>query len=252
MDNNSPKNAEPAGARQHCACGSAIMKGVLPALLVALGLLGLGFAIKAGIDNFTYRDRVVQVRGLAERTVKANQVTWPVDYAITGDDLATLYAETKQKNEVLIAFLTSNGIGKDEIQVNPPSVYNTETDSYGNNYKPYKYKLTSSMTVLTDKVDQVRELLNRQGELLTKGIAFSNSYISYEFTELNSIKPEMIAEATKNARKAADQFASDSQSHLGKIKSAEQGYFSIEDTDSSTPYIKNVRVVTNVTFYLED
>ena len=98
----------------------------------------------------------------------------------------------------------------------------------------------------------MRELLNRQGELLAKGIAFSNNEISYDYTQLNSIKPEMIAEATKNAREAADRFAADSESRLGKIKNAEQGYFSIDDADPSTPYIKRVRVVTNITFYLED
>ena len=98
----------------------------------------------------------------------------------------------------------------------------------------------------------MRELLNRQGELLNQGIAFANLSINYTYTDLNKIKPEMIVEATKNAREAAEQFAKDSESVLGKIKTATQGYFSIEDSDPSTPYVKNIRVVTNVTYYLED
>lgn len=229
-------------------------KGLIGAVILALGILGMGFAIKGGIDNFAFRDREVNVRGLAERTVKANSVTWPVSYAITGDDLAALYTRTTENNKVLMEFLTSNGIPATDISVNPPEVYDMTADQYRSSAEgpSFKYKLTTTMTVLTGQVDKVRELLNRQGELLTKGIAFSNSYIRYDYTELNTIKPEMIAEATKNAREAADRFASDSESRLGKIKSAEQGYFSIDDADSSTPYIKKVRVVTNVTFYLED
>ena len=228
------------------------LKNILSPLIIALGLLGLGFAIKGGIDNFAFRDREVKVRGLAERTVNANSVTWPVEYSITGNDLAALYAETTAKNKILIDFLTSNGIPASEIQTNPPSVYNSEADQYSSRNVNYRYKLTSSMTVLTGQVDKVRELLNRQGELLTKGIAFTNNYITYDYTDLNTIKPAMIAEATKNAREAAAQFAKDSQSNLGKIKSAEQGYFSIDDKDQSTPYIKKIRVVTNVTYYLEN
>ena len=101
----------------------------------------------------------------------------------------------------------------------------------------------------------IHGLINRQGELYAKGIAITTDYstsITYDFTDLNSIKPEMIAEATRNAREAAEKFADDSDSRLGKIKTARQGQFSIEDRDATTPYIKKVRVVTSLTYYLED
>ena len=102
----------------------------------------------------------------------------------------------------------------------------------------------------------MNELISRQAELLKQGIAITagdyNYRTIYEYTDLNTIKPEMIAEATQNAREAADKFAADSQSELGQIKSATQGQFSIEDRDPYTPYIKNVRVVTYVNYYLED
>ena len=104
-------------------------------------------------------------------------------------------------------------------------------------------------------VEKVNALIKRQAELLKQGVALSNDYeyqTLYEYTGLNDIKPEMIAEATRNAREAAKKFAEDSESDLGKIKSATQGQFSIEDRDAYTPYIKNVRVVTYITYYLED
>ena len=76
--------------------------------------------------------------------------------------------------------------------------------------------------------------------------------MSYEFTGLNDIKPQMIEDATKNARAAAEKFAKDSDSKLGKIKSASQGQFTIANRDENTPYIKSVRVVTTVTYYLKN
>lgn len=227
-------------------------KQIISALIIALGLIGLGLAVKGGIDNFAFRDRVVQVRGLAERTVKANSVTWPVQFSITGNDLPSLYAKCTEQNNILLKFLMSNGIPRSAISVNPPALDDVSSNVWANSDVKFKYKITSTMTVLTGEVDKVRELLNRQGELLNEGIAFNNSEITYDYTDLNKIKPEMIAEATKNAREAAKQFSTDSDSKIGKIKSAEQGYFSIEDTDPSTPYMKKIRVVTNVTFFLED
>lgn len=227
------------------------LRNIVFPLILAVGMLVLGLCIRSGFSSLSTKNRFVDVRGLAERTVKANQVTWPVQYTITGDDLPALYQQCTDKNKIVLDFLTSNGIPASEISVNPPNIDDISANAW-NDKARFKYSLTSTMTVLTTQVDKVRELLNRQGELLNQGIAFANLSINYTYTDLNKIKPEMIVEATKNAREAAEQFAKDSESVLGKIKTATQGYFSIEDTDPSTPYVKNIRVVTNVTYYLED
>ena len=227
------------------------LRNIVFPLILAVGLLALGLCIRSGFSSLSTKNRFVDVRGLAERTVKANQVTWPVQYTITGDDLPALYQQCTDKNKIVLDFLTSNGIPASEISVNPPNIDDISANAW-NDKARFKYSLTSTMTVLTTQVDKVRELLNRQGELLNQGIAFANLSINYTYTDLNKIKPEMIVEATKNAREAAEQFAKDSESVLGKIKTATQGYFSIEDSDPSTPYVKNIRVVTNVTYYLED
>lgn len=229
-----------------------IFKKTLPALLVAVGIVILGFCVKAGIDNLAFRDRQVAVRGLAEREVQADLVTWPITYSLAGNDLVTIYNQMSANNDKIVKFLTSNGISNDEISVNPPDAYDAATNRYRSDSFSYNYSINCTVTVTTKKVDKVRQLLNRQAELIKEGIAFSNSYINYQFTGLNSIKPEMIAEATRNARAAADQFAADSESHVGKIKTASQGQFSIEDSDSSTPFIKKVRVVSTIVYYLED
>lgn len=241
---------------KNCDCASDKKKcpwaRIVPALLIAVSVVVLGICIKAGIDNIAFRDREVTVKGLAEREVKADLVTWPISYSVAGNDLGSMYERVNANNATIIKFLTSNGIARDEISVNPPDTYNAESNQYRSSNFNYNYSVSCTVTVTTRNVDKVRELLNRQSELLKEGIAFSNSYINYQFTGLNKIKPEMIGEATKAARAAAAQFAADSESSVGKIKNATQGQFSIEDSDSSTPYLKKVRVVSTIVYYLED
>ncbi len=225
---------------------------VLPAAVIAAAIVILGICLKCGIDNIAFRDREVAVKGLAEREVQADLVTWPITYSVAGNDLSGLYDQVSANNDKIISFLASNGIDRKDISVNPPDTYNAQSNQYRSSNFNYNYSISCTVTVTTQNVDKVRELLNRQAELLKEGIAFSNSYINYQFTGLNKIKPEMIGEATKAAREAASQFAADSDSKVGKIKHASQGQFSIEDADSSTPYMKKVRVVTTIVYYLKD
>lgn len=229
---------------------------LLSSAFIAIGIIVLGLCIKAGIDNFSDRDRDVTVRGLCERQVKANKVTWPIVTKEMGNDIVSIYDKIERNNQVIIKFLTSNGLDSSEISVNPPSVSDRLADSYNAENVKMRYNVTNVIVVTSSKVDQVRSLINKQTDLLKEGVAVvAGDYqyqTSYEYTDLNTIKPEMIAEATKNAREAADKFAADSQSRLGKIKTARQGQFSIEDRDQYTPYIKNVRVVTSIDYYLED
>lgn len=163
----------------------------------------------------------------------------------------SLYDKVTQYNAKIVNFLTTNGIDKNEISVNPPDTYNATTNQYSSGNFRFNYSLSCTVTVTTSKVTKVRELLDRQTELLKEGIPYSNSYINYQYTALNDIKPAMIAEATKNAREAAAQFAKDSGSKVGKMKTASQGQFSIDD-EPSTPFTKKVRVVTTIVYYLED
>ncbi len=231
-------------------------KNVLAALIIAIGIVVLGLSLKSGIDNFAYNDRQVTVRGLAEREVKANKVTWPIVYKQVGNDLQALWSNINSTNETIVKFLTDNGVSRDEILVNAPQVIDLQADRYSSNDIRFRYNVTSIITVTSSEVDKINALINRQAELLKVGIAITagdwDNKVTYDFTDLNSIKPDMIAEATKNAREAAEKFAADSDSNIGKIRSASQGQFSIEDRDQYTPYIKKIRVVSTIVYYLED
>lgn len=232
------------------------MKSYISAALIAIGLLALGLCIRSGIKSFTESSRVVTVRGLSEREVKANKVTWPISYTLVGNDLQGLYTQLETSNKIIIDYLSSNGLQPSEYTIGAPGISDLQADRYNNQPVPYRYNITTTITVTSEKVDMVRELINRQGELMKKGVAINamnwSNQIIYEYTELNEIKPDMIADATKNAREAANKFAQDSGSKIGKIKKAQQGQFSITDRDPYTPFIKNVRVVTSIDYYIED
>lgn len=226
------------------------------ALLLAIGLSLLGIFIRNGFGRISENSRVVTVRGLSEREVQANKVTWPIVSKMVGDNLSQLYNETEATNAAIVTFLKSNGLTEKEFSVNAPKVQDMQADNYGSIKAPYRYNVTSVVVVTSSQVDKVNQLMEKQSELMAKGIAIVagdyNYQTLYEFTDLNSIKPDMVADATKNARKAADKFAEDSQSKLGKIKSASQGQFTIEDRDQYTPYIKKIRVVSTIQYYLKD
>lgn len=225
------------------------------AALIAAGLFLLGMQIREGINDYSDKDRIVTVKGLAEREVVANKVVWPLLYKDIGNDLATLYDNMNKKSKAIVAFLKEKGISDNEISIAPPEVIDMEAERYNSNNVTYRYNATSVITVTSSQVDKVRALMSEQAELLKQGIAIvGGDYrfnVNYEFTNLNEIKPAMIEEATRNARTAAEKFAKDSDSRLGKIRNASQGQFSITNRDENTPYIKTVRVVTTVNYYLK-
>ena len=229
---------------------------IVPAAIIAISVVIAGLSLRSGIVTFKEMDRKVSVKGLAEREVNADKVTWPLVYKEIGNDPSEMYDRLISKNKRVIAFLKSAGIKDSDISVNPPVISDRQADNYGNEIMNYRYKATSVITVTSSEVDKVRQLMRRQSELMKQGIAivseeYGNNSITYEFTGLNKIKPEMVEETTKNARTTAQKFAEDSDSRLGGIRNAQQGQFSIEDRDANTPYIKKVRVVNTVEYSLE-
>ena len=229
---------------------------IIESVILAVGLALAGLFVCNGLSDFSARSRVVTVKGLAEMEVKADKVTWPLTYKVLGNDLVSLYNEIKETNKTITDFLKSKGIKEEEISVNAPEIIDTKADRYNNTPQPYRYNVTTVVTVTSRQVDLVRSLINEQSELLKQGVAItSGDYrynVAYDYTSLNDIKPKMIEEATKNARAAAQKFAKDSGSRLGGIQRANQGQFSISDRDSNTPHIKRVRVVTTIDYLLED
>jgi len=229
---------------------------VVAAALIAVGIVCLGWLVKAGIDNFVEKDRRVNVKGLAEREVEADKVTWPIVSKEVGNDLPGLYERIGTTQRKIKAFLQGHGIKADELSENAPQVVDLQAREYSDNNKPYRYIVTSVITVTSQDVKKVRQIIARQGDLLKEGIAIVDggyeNPVKYQLVSFQELKPKMMQEAIENAEKTAQQFAENSHSKLNKIVSADQGQFSIDDRDENTPYIKKVRVVATVTYSLKD
>ena len=222
------------------------------AALIAVGIFCLGWFMKAGIDDFANKDRQVTVKGLAEREVPADKVTWSIGTKVTGNDLPMLYESINQQTAKIKKFLQQNGLDEKEMTVNPPSISDLEAREWGDNNKNFRYIVSTTITVATSKVEQVKKAIFQQAELLKQGVAIENSNAEYEYASFQQMKPEMMAEAIKNAQKTAEQFAEASNARLGNIQTAGQGQFEIDNRDENTPYIKKLRVVTTITYSLKD
>ena len=227
------------------------------ALILCVGLIIMGACIADGLTSAFQSDRIVTVKGLSEREVPADKVIWPLVYKELGNDPAEMYERLATKNRKVIDFLKEKGIAEKEICESAIQVSDRQADSYAQHHVLYRYKATSVITVTSSQVELIRKIMQSQSELMKMGIAlvteeYGTNIVKYEFTGLNKIKPDMIEESTKNARATAEKFAKDSESKLGKIRSASQGQFSIDNRDSNTPYIKRIRVVSTIEYYIED
>ncbi|MBO5663767.1 MAG: SIMPL domain-containing protein [Bacteroidales bacterium] len=225
-------------------------------ICIMLGLMFLGAMMPVAVKVMRSSNRTVYVKGLCEREVKADKVIWPITFKVMSNDNQQLYAEIARQQEEVLRFLQRNGIAGEEVSVANPAISDKFANEYGDNNRAYRYIATSVITVCSSQVDLVRSLMSRQSELLTKNVLIAENNwenpVEFTYEALNDIKPEMIEEATRNAREAAEKFAKDSGSKLGKISDASQGTFTISNRDQNTPYIKKVRVVTSVSYYLKN
>ena len=230
---------------------------IYASLILGLCLVTAGFFISQTLIKAKELDRFVTVKGLSEREVEADVAVWPVQITVVSNDLQQLERDLTEQTQTLRAFFAGQGFTENEITVGSPSIQDKWADFYGNTSgQQFRYIAKTDFTIRTGDIEKLHKTLAQVTSIISKGIILgSKNYwqqVEYMYTRLNDIKPEMIEEATKNARAAAEKFARDSESKVGKIKSANQGLFSIQNRDINTGHIKKVRVVNTVVFYLED
>lgn len=226
-------------------------------LCLLLGLAFLGYQLSSAAIRFKQFERSVTVKGLSEREYPADIVIWPIQFTVASNDLGELYGALESGTQKINAFLTQQGIVSDEITVAPPVITDKSAQTYGGDARPeFRYSAMQNVTVYSTNVAGVRKLMSRLSELGKQGLVFTGdnyqAQTQYLFTQLNSVKPEMVEEATRQAREVAEKFAADSQSTLGKIRQASQGQFTVEARDQNNPHIMKVRVVSTVEYYLSD
>lgn len=232
--------------------------GFTTALILGLSIAVAGISIGMGFYKGRASDRYVTVKGLAEREVDANLAIWPITFNVAENDLIKLQKGIDSSRETITGFLIGSGFKRDEISYSAPMITDTEAErKYGNVQKSqFRYTAQAAVTTRTKNVHLIKKTMEDSGKLVGKGIVIAaqswKNPTEFIFTGLNDIKPEMIEEATKNARKAAGKFAQDSGSQVGKIRNASQGYFTITNRDRNSPELKKVRVVTSIQYYLID
>ena len=230
----------------------------ISALLLSIALVLAGYFIGNLQLNARKYDRFVSVKGLSEREVPADLAVWPINIALTGNDLQVLSRQIEQQNEEVYRFFTDRGFSPEEVTRGPVNINDARANIYNTQgyQNPNRYLAKSEFTVRTTDIAKLQKALTESLELLSRGIVMGSKNewqpIEYIFTGLNDLKPEMIEEATRNAREVADKFARDSQAKVGEIRVARQGLFSIADRDANTPQIKKIRVVSTIDFQLEE
>lgn len=233
---------------------------VLAAAVIALGLVGAGWFASQGMAKLRTADRYVTVKGSAEKDVAANLLVWPLAHSVGGNDLADVQRRLDANTATIRGFFTGAGFSEDEITIAPPRLEDRWAWAYGENRPVDRFRYSTTVTLRTTDVSKAQQVLRRSGELVSRGILLGGeggegemggSGPEFSYTALNSIKPALIAEATAEARKAAEQFAKDSGARLGGIRSANQGVITINDRDRGSPQTKTVRVVTTVEYFLK-
>ena len=242
-------------------------KSIILALAIVIGLSLLGFFIFKGLKTFSDKDRVVTVKGLAEMNMTATSATVSLDFSFSGDNLQEIIAKTESKKNAIVTYLTNNGYDAKDITIKKIGVTDRQTyyetqwvDDKQLLVKIDRYSISQSLSFETKDVKSIGDKVAQlELDLVSNDLTCAIS-TDYSFPELNSIKPQLIAESTKNARVAGEQFANDSQAKLGKIKTASQGqitiagqYYSEEESSEapSEPYIQKARVVSTIVFFLE-
>lgn len=235
------------------------LEKLLPAALLAAGIALGGFFIGRTLYLSKVAVNTAEVKGLAERRVEADLAYWRIEYSVAGPggaDVAGLYRRSGEDQKLILDLLVENGFTDTELK---PGVINLRREEYRDSDQRVvdsRVVLDGSIEVQTTRVHELDKVRARLNDLVARGLDIRNPEPAYYFTGLNTIKPEMLKEATTNARLAADEFASNAGVTVGGIQAARQGSFVVTDAgeeyEQTRKIQKDVRVVTTITFYLTD
>ncbi|MCF8083937.1 MAG: SIMPL domain-containing protein [Deltaproteobacteria bacterium] len=237
--------------------------GFLGALVIAVGLGLGGWFVGDGFFKGRAAERYVTVKGVSERDVKADIGLWPIRFVSTHDDLSQAQTRIAESKQIILDFLKSHGIHEDAVALQKLSVTDVLANPYRSGSTQSRYIISQTLMVRTNNPTPIQKASQHVGDLVKAGVVLSSqggtdSVPTYLFTQLSRLKPEMIAEATANARRAAARFAEDSGSRIGKIRRARQGVFVILPRDRApgimegTQLEKTLRVVSTLQYYLKD
>ena len=232
---------------------------IFVALILSVGIATCGYFASRTLYNAKVAVNTAQAKGLAERTVTADQANWTVGFTVTGkskDEIPALYEKAEFQQKQILEILEKAGFNDSEIRAEVFGYKMREYRDENQNLVDESHSLGGSISIFTSRVEFVDPARAEVNKLLAQGMDISDYAPRYNFTGINEIKPAMLKEAAQNARLAAAEFADNAGAKVGKIRSAYQGGFTVEDAASynsgSSSITKEVRVVTTIDFYLTD
>lgn len=214
------------------------------ALIIFSVLISVAFLFSA--QGFSKQGSYVEVKGLSEKIVKADTAIWSMSFEVKSNNIDSLYADIEKNITTIKGFLVEKGFDASEINVAPVNIYQeTYKDAV------FRYNSTNQVSVYTKKVDLAKSTSNETLMLVKRGVVLNQNNISFEFSDINSIKPEMLADAIKNARDTASQFATNAGATVGSVTRGNQGVFDITEKDPGSPEYKKIRLVSTLRFLLK-
>ena len=230
-------------------------------IVLAFSFITIGQKIYDGLTHFKSFDRTITVKGLATKEVDADLAVWSITFNVTGETLAMAQENLASSEKTVRDFLNTNGIKPEQIRLQNINVVDRKAQVYNNGGDmTLRFILSQTLVARTNDIPSMVKASQSISDLVKAGVTLgdpnggSNGVPQYLFTKINDIKPDLIAEATKNARASAEQFAKDSGQEVGSIRTANQGYIQIEARDSgvseSESPQKSVRVVTTIDYLL--
>jgi len=204
------------------------------------------FVLYFSTGEFSKQGSYVEVKGLSEKIVKADIAIWSLNFEVKSNDIDSLYADTERNISIIKSFLIQKGFDNSEINIAPINIYQ---DTYKEAL--FRYNSNNQISVYTKKVDLAKSASNETLFLVKKGVVLNQNYITFDFSDINSIKPEMLTDAINNAKITAEQFAKNANSSLGEVVRGNQGVFEITDKDPGSPEYKKIRLVSTLRFLLD-
>lgn len=242
---------------------------IIAAIAFAVGMIGGATVLGEAWRDAKKVDRYVTVRGVSEKDVKADLAVWPIRVRVAGNDLAEANKSADEARKKVLSFLTDSGIKPEDVASQNQRVEDRQAKDFDQGKAAFRYVVEYTILVRTTEVDKVQQISQMTDKLASADVVLSSqgnwdrSGPQFMFTQLNAIKPDMMASATKSAREVATQFADDSGSTVKSIRRANQGLFSINDRDRTTgsegngggsgtsDINKKVRVVVTVDYYID-
>ncbi|WP_150467717.1 SIMPL domain-containing protein [Francisella sp. SYW-9] len=224
---------------------------IIVSLILGIGISLSGYFVASSIRHFHDYSKFISVKGLSEKNVTANNAVWTINYSVNSSSIKNLYTELQKSQDIIKDFVTSNGISTTAI------TYGAINTSKNQNEKTnhYQFNAYGTITIVTNKIDSVKKLSQKTLSMISKGVIITDSNVAYNYTILNTIKPDMLTDAIKNAKIAAENFATNSNVKLGSLKDATQGLFTIKNRDNSygnSDSQKTIRVVVNAKYLIDE